>query len=256
MTARFIQIVNWETFQHYKDRNPPWIKLHRELLTSETWVSSSNEDRVLAIAIMMLAAECGNRVSANPRYIQRRAYLEKEPDLSGLIMLKFIEIIEENDDASKSLASARPEKETENREEDSVANATGAEAPKLPTAIDLKAAVFSSGVPLLMGAGITEKNARSMLGRWRSDYGDGAVLDALSSATAESPSEPIPWIRRTLEARNGRQPNNQRGLQGSRPSPALAMRRQAQAELAAESARGDQEHGGGPWPPLPAIGTG
>ena len=92
--SAFVRILNWDSFQHYKDRNPPWIKLHRELLTSETWVSSSNEDRVLAIAIMMLAAESGNLIPANPRYIQRRAYLEKEPDLSGLIDLKFIEIIE------------------------------------------------------------------------------------------------------------------------------------------------------------------
>ena len=25
-------VKNWDEFQHYKDRNPPWIKLHNHLL--------------------------------------------------------------------------------------------------------------------------------------------------------------------------------------------------------------------------------
>ena len=31
MTAR-LHIKNWGEFQHYKKRNPPWIKLHKKLL--------------------------------------------------------------------------------------------------------------------------------------------------------------------------------------------------------------------------------
>jgi len=33
-----LKVKNWEKYQHYKDRNPPWIKLHFELLTSADWV--------------------------------------------------------------------------------------------------------------------------------------------------------------------------------------------------------------------------
>lgn len=249
--SAFIRIVNWDRLQHYKDRNPPWIKLHRDLLTSETWVSSTNDDRVLAIAIMMLAAATGNRVPANPRYIQRIAYLEKEPDLSALVALKFIEILEETPPASKPLASARPETETEG-ETDTLepSGSNGAVAPRTPSAIDLKAAVFASGVPLLTGSGTTDANARSMLGRWRSDYGDGAVLDALSAAAAESPSQPIPWIRRALENRSGKISR----LRGSRPDPSLDILRAANAELEAERA-GSAPHRGA-RAALPALGSG
>lgn len=248
----FIQIVNWATHQHYKDRNPPWIKLHRELLTSETWVSSSNDDRVLAIAIMMLASECGNKIPANARYIQRRAYLDKEPDLSGLIALNFIEIIEENDDASKPQASARPETETENRdrEQNTVAIATDAKAS---SPIDLKAAIFASGVPLLQSTGTTDRHARSMLGRWRKDYGDGAVLDALAFAQTVSPSEAIPYITKTLENRSGRQSNPNNGLRGSRPDPSLDFVRQADAEIAAAERR-NQAGDWGAGLALPSFG--
>jgi hypothetical protein len=116
---KLIRVMGWEKYQHYKDRNPPWIKLHRELLTSNTWVSLDDAGRVLAIAIMMLAAATGNRIKAEPRYLMRVAYLNAEPDLRPLVEVGFIEIIDENSEhassptngASAMLATARPETE-------------------------------------------------------------------------------------------------------------------------------------------------
>lgn len=125
---KFYRIVNWEEYQHYKDRSPPWIKLHRNLLTSETWVSSDSETRVLAIAIMMLAAATDNKIPAKPGYVRRAAYLDNDPDFEPLIEMGFIEIIEENPssasapqaDASTLQANARPEERGgEKRREDS-----------------------------------------------------------------------------------------------------------------------------------------
>jgi hypothetical protein len=115
----FIRVKEWETYQHYKDRNPPWIKLHRGTLTSNTWVSLDDASRVLAIAIMLLAAEKGNRIPAKPDYLKRVAYLHSEPDLRPLVEVGFIELVEENGETASTLqATARPERETEkNREE-------------------------------------------------------------------------------------------------------------------------------------------
>lgn len=118
-------IVKWAEFQHYKDRSPPWIKLHRSLLTSETWVSASTNGKVLAVACMMLAADTGNKIPASPRYIQRAAYLDFVPDFSELVALGFlapIDFVEETQetlaDASKLQADARPEERREEREEE------------------------------------------------------------------------------------------------------------------------------------------
>lgn len=118
---KYFRIKNWDTYQHYKDRSPPWIKLHRELLTSETWVSLDDAGRVLAIAIMMLAAATGNKIPHNPAYVRRAAYLNSDPDFSALFDMGFIEIIEENTEvASTKQADARPEesREEESREEE------------------------------------------------------------------------------------------------------------------------------------------
>jgi hypothetical protein len=127
---QYIVVKEWKIYQHYKDRNPPWIKLHRELLTSNTWVTMDDASRVLAIAIMLLAAATGNRIPADPAYLMRVAYLNKKPDWSKLLQVGFIEIIGENEtvqaDASTALAGAsvlqadaRPEKrrEEERRED-------------------------------------------------------------------------------------------------------------------------------------------
>ncbi len=117
---KFIRIVNWGRFQHYKNRNPPWIKLHRELLTSRTWATSDDATRVLAIALMMLAAASDNKIPADLAYIRRVAYLNQDPDLSTLLATEFIEIVDGAGCASTSLADAskaqpiaRPETETE-----------------------------------------------------------------------------------------------------------------------------------------------
>lgn len=114
---KVIRIGNWARFQHYSDRNPPWIKLHREILTSRTWVNTSDASRVLAITCMVLASETENRVPLDLGYIRRRAFLNQEPDFSELITVQFLEIVDESASDSDLLASchqrARSETETE-----------------------------------------------------------------------------------------------------------------------------------------------
>jgi hypothetical protein len=90
------RIKNWESFQHYKDRSPPWIKLHRTMLTSRTWVTASDSERVLAIACMLVAADTDNEIPADAEYMKRVAYLNKDPDFAALVKRDFIEFVDEN----------------------------------------------------------------------------------------------------------------------------------------------------------------
>lgn len=147
--ATYYQIKSWESYQHYKDRNPPWIKLHRELLTSETWITLADASRVLAVACMLVAAATGNRIPTNPAYIKRVAYLNGDPDFAPLLESQFIEEIDETGKvlarASKPLAKRtkrltrdRGETETETEErrgetEESSPGATLAVAPTSAT---------------------------------------------------------------------------------------------------------------------------
>jgi hypothetical protein len=100
------RIRNWRRFQHYKDRNPPWIKLHREILSSLDWVVLDNDGRALAIACMVLAAgtEDGS-FDGDPDYVRRVGYFESV-DFNPLIACGFLEIEGDASDCKQMLADA------------------------------------------------------------------------------------------------------------------------------------------------------
>lgn len=48
---------NWENFQHYRDRNPLWIKLHKNLLDDRKFQSLPLAARALAPMLWLIASE-------------------------------------------------------------------------------------------------------------------------------------------------------------------------------------------------------
>jgi len=52
-----MKVKNWQDFQHFKDRRPPWIKLYREILDDPDWHSLSGDDAKTLIMIWLLASE-------------------------------------------------------------------------------------------------------------------------------------------------------------------------------------------------------
>ena len=48
---------NWDIFQHYKDRCPPWIKLHRDLLNNRDYICLPLASKALAPLLWLLASE-------------------------------------------------------------------------------------------------------------------------------------------------------------------------------------------------------
>ncbi len=64
---------DWDTFQHYKTRSPPWIKLHRKLLDNYEFACLPVASRALAPMLWILASEYekGN-IKATPQEIAFR----------------------------------------------------------------------------------------------------------------------------------------------------------------------------------------
>lgn len=114
MQPAAFKIRNWAKFQHYKNRNPPWIKLHVEILSSEDWVMLDDASKLLAVICMVVAGKHGGEVPNNPSYVRRIAYLSRDPDFKPLIQCRFLEPLAT---ASTMLASARPEKEEDTETE-------------------------------------------------------------------------------------------------------------------------------------------
>lgn len=123
---RKLRIKNWDEYQHYKDRDPSWIKLHVRILSSEDWVMLDDASKLLAIVCMVLAAGRKGDVPDNPDYIKRVAFLNKRPNLKPLIECGFLEILQASDterkqpqadDTDHAGSQASAPREEERREE-------------------------------------------------------------------------------------------------------------------------------------------
>ncbi len=130
----FIRIKNWAEYQHYRDRSAPWVKLHKELLSSHFWVMGNDASRLLAICLMLLAQRTDNKIPADKVYVQRFGHLDQEPDFKPLIDAQLIEFIDDANclqDASNILVSGHPE---ERRGEDIEIPEKSISKPKSPKA--------------------------------------------------------------------------------------------------------------------------
>ena len=96
----YFRVRNWEKHQHYKKRNPPWIKLYTALLDDYKYGCLQDASKLLALSILMLAAKTENKMPMSPEWIQHRASLKQPPDFDELLSIRFIELI----DASNLLA--------------------------------------------------------------------------------------------------------------------------------------------------------
>ena len=87
-------VRNWRQFQHYRDRNPPWIKLHFDLLSSRDWVTLPDPSRVLIVACMLIASRNDGHIDDSPtglEYLRHVAYIHGKIDLKPLIDCGFLE---------------------------------------------------------------------------------------------------------------------------------------------------------------------
>lgn len=110
---------NWRAFQHYGNRRPPWIKLHRELLDDREFMSLPMASKAIAPLLWLLASESEDGSfdadSEELAFRLRIASKDVESGLKPLIDNGFFL------DASTLLAPclqlASPDKETEREKE-------------------------------------------------------------------------------------------------------------------------------------------
>lgn len=127
-TRPTFKVKNYEQFQHYKDRSPPWIKFYNSVLDDYAFTSLPDAARSHLVAIWLLASRTGNEIPYDPEWVRMAIKASSPVNLTQLVQSGFIII---NQDCSIVLASCeqsdRPERETEERErerESFVADAT------------------------------------------------------------------------------------------------------------------------------------
>jgi hypothetical protein len=81
----YLKIKNWSKFQHYKLRNPPWIKLHRTLVADYKFTQLSDTDKCHLILIWLEGSNHDGAVPNDPDFLRRRLGTKRNPDLKLFI---------------------------------------------------------------------------------------------------------------------------------------------------------------------------
>ncbi|MCC6312071.1 MAG: hypothetical protein IT345_14290 [Trueperaceae bacterium] len=112
---RWIVIENWDRFQHYRNRDPSWIKNYTALLHDDDYLNLTPPQRALLHGLWMLYAKTHRSVLEDTAMLSSRLGLRVRKDtLESLNRAGFIRF-----SASRPLADrfqdASPEKEREEK---------------------------------------------------------------------------------------------------------------------------------------------
>lgn len=123
-----MRVKNWGEFQHYKDRSPAWIKLHRHILDDYDFQCLPVASRALAPMLWLLASEYEDgEIDASAKKLAFRLRISEKELLDALNPLIDAGFFIVEQDASEALAACLPreeeEKEKRERREEDTSNA-------------------------------------------------------------------------------------------------------------------------------------
>ena len=87
---KYIEVVNFDRFQHYKMANPPWIKMYYSLLSDYKFSQLPDQSKFHLMAIYMVASRNSNRIPNNIDWLTQEIKSKSEIDLKPLIDANFI----------------------------------------------------------------------------------------------------------------------------------------------------------------------
>lgn len=83
---KFLSVPNLNKHQHYKDRRPPWIKLHASLLSDYDFSLLTDQEKYQIIGIWLLASQLDNKIPHNEKWLCGQIQASK------INLKKFIEL--------------------------------------------------------------------------------------------------------------------------------------------------------------------
>lgn len=91
MPQKFLSIKNFEKYQSFKHRNPPWFKIHKSMFGDREFTKLPPASRFLYVGLIYLAVESENKVYNDRTWIGQRLYMDRtEIDLSPLYKAGFL----------------------------------------------------------------------------------------------------------------------------------------------------------------------
>jgi hypothetical protein len=111
---------NWEKFQHYKHRKPPWIRLHRALLDKYEFVRLPVASKALAPCIWLLASEYDKgRIPLSLDAVAFRVRMSREDFITALKPLIDADFFETDEIAASAMLAAHKQSSSTETETES-----------------------------------------------------------------------------------------------------------------------------------------
>lgn len=143
--SKFLSVKNWSDFQHYKDRTPPWIKLHNSLLDSYEFECLPDASKAHLLCIWMLASRTGNKIPNNAEWIKKKIGASSKVDLDLLIESEFLcyhdasdLLHNEKQNATRSVPSEEERRGEEREDNSSESNDSNVGKPTPPSFEEIK----------------------------------------------------------------------------------------------------------------------
>jgi hypothetical protein len=142
-----------------------------------------------------------NKVSRFLDRLQAAKMVDQSTGQSGSILTicnyAIYQDAKEEGGTASGTAAGQPRDTHKEGKEDSVPDGTADPAKQL----------FDLGVQVLTSTGTPADRARSIVGRWRKEFGTGETIAALLDAKARGISQPVEWIPKRLQS-SGPTPSN------------------------------------------------
>jgi hypothetical protein len=113
LKPQYLRVRNWETFQHYTNRRPPWIKYHVSILDDHQLLSLSPMTQLVYDRLLLRAALTDNNVEHDPVWLAQKFNLPAEDiqrSIETLIETGFLAVSGAKRSASKAIAKRKQSK--------------------------------------------------------------------------------------------------------------------------------------------------
>lgn len=78
MSDQVLVVANWGKFQHYKNRNPPWIKFHTSLLDDYEFQRLPDAAKWQLLLLWLVAARQDNRIPDDREWLASLFHIEPD----------------------------------------------------------------------------------------------------------------------------------------------------------------------------------
>ena len=102
----YIKVKKWGTFQHYKNRNPPWIKFHTSLLDDYEFQCLPDGAKWQLLLIWLVAARLDNRIPDDKKWLASLLHVAPDDlEIDLLLSRGWLERRTESNASTKPLAA-------------------------------------------------------------------------------------------------------------------------------------------------------